>query len=123
MRQISNNVDLLGHLGNEVEFKCYENGTKKASCTLATNEQYKNNKGELIKKTEWHKIVAWGKNAEMMSKVLSKGSLVKINGSLTTRKYTKENTEVMVTEIMVHEFFNLSKNKWTTEEQPMVASY
>ena len=108
---LKNSVQLIGNMGKDVVLTTFENGNKKAALVLATNDYYTNNKGEKVKQTEWHNIIAWGKTAELMAESLNKGSEVAIQGKLTNRSYTdKEGNTRYVTEIVVNEFFKIAKS-------------
>ena len=72
MNAIKNRVQLIGNVGNDPEIKNLEGGKKLANLTIATNDSYKNDKGEKVEQTEWHRVVAWGKTAEIIEKVLAK---------------------------------------------------
>ena len=110
MNNLKNSVQLIGNLGRDVELKEIANGSKVAKFTLATNDYYKNNKGELVKETQWHSIVAWGKTAELMAKVLKKGSNVVLQGKLVHRTYEdKEGNIKYTSEVKVNEFINMTK--------------
>ena len=110
MNSLKNNVQLIGNLGRDVELITFENGMQKANLRLATNDYYKNNDGEKVQQTEWHNLVAWGKRAELMSKILKKGSEVAIQGKLTHRSYEdKEGAKRSVSEIVVQEFLKITK--------------
>lgn len=123
MQVLKNSVQLIGNLGREVEIRSFESGSKKASLTLATTEYYKNNKGELVKNTQWHNLVAWGKNAETMAKVLTKGSLVAVAGSLSNRSYTDSSGQTRyITEVLVSEFMKLDKSGGKGEEEASTAT-
>ena len=87
MNTLINNVHLIGNLGKNVELKNFDSGSKKASFPLATTESYKNTKGEYVKNTQWHNVIAWGRNAELIAKALEKGSKVAIQGTLNYRTY------------------------------------
>ena len=106
MSILANSVQLIGHLGKDVEVKTFESGSKKATFSLATTKKYKNQNGEYVKDTQWHNIVAWGRNAESFSKALAKGNKVAIQGTLNYRSYegqdgkTRYITEVLVTDLM-----------------------
>ena len=65
MSTLKNRVQLIGNVGNDPEVKTFEGGKKVANLTIATNESYRNEKGEKVEQTEWHRIVAWGKTAEI----------------------------------------------------------
>ncbi|MBK8628335.1 MAG: single-stranded DNA-binding protein [Saprospiraceae bacterium] len=107
---LKNSVQLIGNIGKDVILSTFEKGTKKASLVIATNDFYTNNKGEKIKQTEWHNLVAWGKTAEMMSESLSKGNEIAIQGKLSNRSYEdKEGVTRYITEIVVNEFYKLNR--------------
>ena len=108
---LKNSVQLIGNMGKDVVLTNFDNGNKKAALVLATNDFYTNNKGEKVKQTEWHNVVAWGKTAELMAESLSKGSEVAIQGKLTNRSYTdKDGNTKYVTEIVVNEFFRIARS-------------
>ena len=108
---IKNSVQLIGNIGKDVEILNFENGNKKASVSIATTDYYTNNKGEKVKQTEWHNLIAWGKTAELMAQVLHKGNEVAIQGKLTNRSYAdKTGVTRYVTEIVVNEFYKISRN-------------
>ncbi|RYY43043.1 MAG: single-stranded DNA-binding protein, partial [Chitinophagaceae bacterium] len=76
--------------------------------SVATNETYSNAKGEKVKETQWHNLIAWGKTAEIVEKYLAKGSEVVIEGKLINRSYTdKEGNKKYVTEVEVAELLML----------------
>ena len=81
-----NKAIIIGHLGRDPELK---QGQSALFCNLsvATDESYQDNNGNKISRTEWHRIVVYGKQAENCAKYLKKGSLVYIEGSLQTRKW------------------------------------
>ena len=110
MNNLKNTVQLIGNLGRDVELKEISTGSKVANFTLATNDYYKNNKGELVKETQWHTIVAWGKTAELMAKILKKGNTVVLQGKLVHRTYEdKDGNQKYTSEVKVHEFMNMTK--------------
>ena len=82
-----NKVILIGRLGRDPELRYTGGGQAVANFSLATDESYKDRNGEKQKKTEWHRIVLWGKSAERVTDFLQKGTLVLIEGRMTTRKY------------------------------------
>lgn len=93
------------------EIKNLDNGNKLAKFSIATNETYKNTKGEKVTDTQWHNVVAWGKTAELVEKFVRKGKEVGLEGKLTTRSYeTKEGEKRYVTEVVLNEFL-LLQNK------------
>ena len=116
MNAIKNTVQLIGNLGKDVAITVFESGSKKASVSIATTTYHKNAKGELVKNTQWHNLVAWGRNAELMAQVLEKGNQVAITGSLSTRLYEDKNKVTRtITEIMVDEFMKISKPEASTD--------
>ncbi len=82
-----NKVMLIGHLGTDPEMRVTPNGTNVANFTIATNESFKNSSGQLQERTEWHKIVVWGKLAEICNQYLKKGRQVYVEGKLQTRSW------------------------------------
>jgi len=107
MNNLRNKVQLIGNLGQAPEIINFENGNKLAKISLATNESYKNAKGEKVDAVQWHNAIAWGKQAELFEKYTKKGQEVAIEGKLVTRSYeTKEgekrtNTEVQISEVLL----------------------
>ncbi len=83
MSTIRNKVQLIGNVGNAPEVRHLESGKKVASFSLATNEIYKNSKGEKVQNTQWHNIVAWGNTAEIVEQYVGKGKEIAIEGKLT----------------------------------------
>jgi len=108
MSTLKNKVQLIGNLGNDPEIINLESGKTLAKFTLATNENYKNTKGEKVTDTQWHNIVAWGKTAEIIEKYVTKGKEVAIEGKLTTRSYeSKSGEKRYITEIVCNELLLL----------------
>ena len=110
MNTLRNKVQLIGNLGNDPEIINLESGKKMAKFSIATNESYKNTKGEKIVDTQWHNIVAWGKTADIIKKYVSKGKEIAIEGKLTSRSYdTKEGNKRYITEVVCNEVLLLGK--------------
>jgi single-strand DNA-binding protein len=110
MNALRNKVQLIGHVGNDPEIKILDGGKKLANFTVATNESYKNDKGEKVEETQWHKLVAWGKTAEIIEKYVTKGKEIAIEGKLTHRSYEDKNGEKRyVTEVVVNDVLLLGK--------------
>ncbi|SHL74646.1 single-stranded DNA-binding protein [Flavobacterium chilense] len=110
MNAMKNRVQLIGNAGSDPEVKTLENGRKLAYLSIATNESYKNDKGEKIEQTEWHRVTAWGKTAEIIEKYVVKGKEVAVEGKLTHRSYDDKNGEKRyVTEVVINEILLLSK--------------
>lgn len=99
-----NKVILVGHLGQDPEVRYMPNGGAVANITLATSESWRDKAtGEQKEKTEWHRVVLFGKLAEIAGEYLRKGSQVYIEGSLQTRKWTDQaGVEKYTTEIVVN---------------------
>jgi single-strand DNA-binding protein len=113
MRNLKNSVQLLGHIGAKPEVKEFESGKKIAKFTLATNESFKNNKGEKVENTEWHNIVVWdARLVNLTESYLDKGSQVLLEGKLTSRAWeNKEGNTSYTTEIIVNDIFMLGSKK------------
>ncbi|OFY83117.1 MAG: single-stranded DNA-binding protein [Bacteroidetes bacterium RIFCSPLOWO2_12_FULL_35_15] len=110
MNALRNKVQLIGNLGMNPEIKTLESGKKLAKMSIATNESYKNTNGELVKETQWHNLIAWGKTADIIEKYLKKGSEVAIEGKLINSNYTdKDGQKKYVTEIQVNELLMFGK--------------
>ena len=110
MYALKNKVQLIGNLGNAPEVRNTETGKKLVRFSVATNEQYKNAKGERVTETQWHNLIAWGKVAEIAEKFLAKGTEVAIEGKLINRNYMdKEGNKKYITEIQVTELLLLGK--------------
>jgi single-strand DNA-binding protein len=108
MNALRNKVQLIGHLGANPEVKKLDGGKTIAKFSMATNESYKNQKGEKVEETQWHNIVAWGKTAELMEQLLAKGKEVMVEGKLTSRSYEdKEGNKRYITEVVAQEFLLL----------------
>jgi single-strand DNA-binding protein len=110
MYALKNKVQLIGNLGNAPEVRNTEGGKKLVRFSVATNESYKNAKGERVTETQWHNLIAWGKVADIAEKFLVKGTEVAIEGKLINRNYTdKEGNKKYFTEIQVNELLLLTK--------------
>lgn len=106
---MKNKVQLIGHVGQEPEVKTVNN-KKVANITLATNDSYTNDKGEKVEQTEWHRLTAWGKTAEIIEKYVAKGKEIAVTGKLTYHSYDdKDGVKRYVTEILVNEVLLLGK--------------
>ncbi len=105
-----NKVQLIGHVGQEPEIKEFEGGRKVANITLATNDYYTNDKGEKVEQTEWHRISAWGKVAEIIEKYVDKGKEIAVEGKLTHRSYDdKDGNKKYITEVVANDILLLGK--------------
>lgn len=110
MYALKNKVQLIGNLGNAPEVRTLEGGKKMARFSIATNETYRNAKGEKITETQWHNMIAWGKVAEIAEKYLTKGKEVVVEGKLVSRNYTdKDGNKKYSTEVQVNELLMLGE--------------
>ena len=102
-----NKVILVGNLGRDPEIRYTSGGASVANFTLATSERWTDKSGEKQERTEWHKIVAWGKLAEICGEYMSKGKQVYIEGKIQTRSWedkdgqTRYTTEIKADNIML----------------------
>jgi len=100
-----NKVILVGRLGRDPETRFTSGGQAVANFSIATDESYKDRNGERQKRTEWHRLVVWGKQAEIVQKYLKKGSEAYFEGRLQTREWQdKEGQKRTTTEIVVTDF-------------------
>jgi single-strand DNA-binding protein len=82
-----NKVILIGNLGRDPELRYTQSGQAVANFTLATTERFPTKDGERQERTEWHRVVAWGRTAELCAQYLSKGRSVYVEGRLQTREW------------------------------------
>lgn len=95
-----NKVILIGRLGGDPELKYTSNGTAQALINLATSERWKDSDGNQQEKTEWHRVIAWRRQAEFAGEWLKKGRLVCIEGKLSTRSWEKDGQKRYMTEVV-----------------------
>ncbi len=111
MNALKNSVRLIGHLGDTPKVRKLESGKTVANLSIATNEIYRDSNGEKQSETTWHRLVAWGKQAEIVENYLKKGSEIAIEGKLTNRSYDDKNgVKQYITEIIVNSLLMLDKN-------------
>ena len=109
MNALKNSVRLVGHLGKDPEFHNYGSGKDCARVSIATNERFKNQSGDWEADTQWHRLVFWGKLAEVARDHLSTGTQVMVEGKLINRTYEDEKDQVRyITEIRVGQLLILS---------------
>lgn len=101
-----NKVQLIGNLGRDPEVRFTQDGRAMATLSVATSESWRDkNSGEPQERTEWHRVVIWGKPAELAQQLLHKGSKVYVEGQLQTRKWTdQQGQERYTTEVVVSGF-------------------
>lgn len=107
-----NQVTLIGNIGGDIELKTLEGDNSVANFSVATSSSYKDKSGEWQDQTEWHRIVAWGNQANFAHKYLSKGSKVYISGKIVTRSWDdKDGNKKYSTEIVAAQVKNLDKRE------------
>lgn len=98
-----NKVILLGNLGADPELRMTNGGQAVLKLRLATQERYQDRSGTTQERTEWHSVVVWGKRAEALGKLLSKGSRILVEGSLRTSSYEdRDGQKRYKTEVQAH---------------------
>ena len=115
-----NKVILIGNLGNDPEVRYTAGGAAVSNISVATSESWKDKNGEKQEKTEWHNLVFYRRLAEVVGEHLKKGSLIYVEGKITTEKYQKDGEDRYVTKIVVSEMKMLGGNK--TDGEPHVAA-
>ena len=104
-----NKAILIGNLGADPETRFTQDGTCVCNIRLATTERFKNRDGERQERTEWHRVVMWGKLGEIANEYLKKGARVYIEGKIETRKWTdRDGNDKYTTEIRANEMKMLS---------------
>lgn len=110
MSKSLNRVELIGNVKDAPEVRFTGSGVAVCSIDLATNESYKDKEGVQQESTEWHRLVAWGKVAEILGEHLERGAQIYVDGKLKTRSYEdKEGVTKYVTEITIRDFMFLSR--------------
>lgn len=106
-----NKVIIIGTLGKDPEMRYLPNGNAVCSMSLATDEGYKDKDGQQVDKTEWHRIEAFGRLAEIMGEYLKKGSKCYVEGKLRTDEYEKDGIKRYSTKIIASEMTMLDKKE------------
>lgn len=110
-----NKATIIGNLGADPEFKETQNGTALANLSIATNEKWKDKTGEKKERTEWHRVVFFGRTAEVCREYLTKGQQVYVEGRIQTDKYEKDGETRYATKIVGHEMKMLGGKASNTE--------
>jgi single-strand DNA-binding protein len=114
-----NKVILIGRLGKDPEVRYTPDGTMVTNFNLATDEGYKDKSGEKVQKTEWHRIVTFGKLAEICGNYLVKGKLVFVEGRIQTRSWEdKDGIKRFTTEIVANNMQMLDSKGQTKADGP-----
>jgi single-strand DNA-binding protein len=106
-----NKVMLIGNVGKDPEVTTLDSGSKVAKFTLATSERYTDKSGQKQEKTEWHNIVAWGPQADVIEKYVTKGKQLYIEGSIRSRQWEQDGVKRYATDINLNSFVFLSSAK------------
>ncbi|HPF98214.1 MAG: single-stranded DNA-binding protein [Flavobacteriaceae bacterium] len=108
MNTLRNKVQLIGRLGQDPEIITFDDGTKMAKFSMATDDSYKDKKGDKVERTYWHNIVVKNGLVKVVESYVNKGQEIIIEGKLTSRSYeTKEGEKRYVTEIICNELLML----------------
>lgn len=99
-----NKVLLLGNVGKDPEIKTTPSGQQVASFSLATSRRWKDRDGNKQEKTEWHNVVVWGKQAEVVAQYVTKGKTLFVEGRIETRSWEKDGAKQYRTEIICENF-------------------
>ncbi|MCY4645066.1 MAG: single-stranded DNA-binding protein [Bacteriovoracales bacterium] len=114
-----NKVIILGRLGQDPEVKQTASGLAVTNFSVATNEQWTDKQGEKQKRTEWHRVVAWGRQAELCGQYLSKGRQVYVEGRLQTRSWEdNQGQKRYTTEIKANAVQFLDRSEGTSSDTP-----
>ena len=120
--QVRNSITLIGNLGSAPEVRTTEAGLTITTFSLATNETYRDKNGERQTRTDWHKVVSFGKLADVFGKYLHQGSQVCIAGALRYNKWIDKHDQVRNTaEVHAHSFTFLSGGKQSEAEAELEA--
>ena len=112
MNSLKNKVQLIGNLGQNPEIISFENGNKLAKLVMATNESYKDLKGERITNTQWHNLIAWGKTADIIEKYLKKGQEIAIEGKLIHESFEgKDGIKRQASKVQISELVMIGSKK------------
>lgn len=117
MARSVNKVILLGNLGKDAELSSTTGGQSVCKFTLATNRAWKDKNGELQEETEWHSIVLWGKSAEALTRYLTKGQKIYIEGRIKSRTWEgKDGAKHYATDIVADQIVFAGSGRGTSEE-------
>lgn len=112
-----NKVILIGRAGKDPEIRYTQDNTMIVSLSLATDESYKDKSGEKMQKTEWHKIVAFGKLAEIIGNYVQKGKLLYFEGRLQTRSWDDKGVKRYSTEIVASNMKMLERKEAVAQDE------
>lgn len=120
-----NRVTLIGNAVDDAEFRELDSGSMMANVVVATNRNWVSSDGEQKEDTQFHRVVAWNKLAEIFDQLIKKGDKVYIEGRVQTRKFTnaegeeKSSTEIVANEmILLRSKYDVGEDSGTSEEPP-----
>ncbi|MDA3941931.1 MAG: single-stranded DNA-binding protein [Bacteroidetes bacterium] len=112
MTTLNNTVQLIGRAGLDPEIKSFDKDRKMARFSIATNSYYYNQKGERVEDTQWHQVIAWGKTAEVVEKIVKKGREIAVSGKLTNRNWDdKDGNKRYATEVEINHIIAFGKSE------------
>jgi single-strand DNA-binding protein len=115
---MENKAIILGNVGSDPEIKHLDGGNAVANFSVATSETYKDKSGEKKTETEWHRVVIWGKLAEIVEKYVKKGQQLYLVGKIKTRKWTdKDGNDKFTTEILCNQMLMIGKKDAPASEE------
>ncbi|CAM3764925.1 single-stranded DNA-binding protein [Flavobacterium cucumis] len=107
---MKNSVQLIGKVGQEPEIRNLEGGKKIANISIATSEVYYRENGDKVEQTQWHRVTAWGKTADIIERFVTKGKEIAIEGKLTHKSYEdKDGIKRFVSQVFAKEILLISK--------------
>lgn len=109
MGNIRNSVKLIGNVGSDISLEETKNGKKFVQFSLAINNKVKNAQGEVEQNTNWFRVTAWNKTAELVAQYVVKGDEIAIDGFLNSNSYQKGEEKRIVVEVVVNEFLKMKK--------------
>lgn len=119
MNTMKNTVQLIGNLGNDPETREFPNGNRLTTISVATTERFKGANNEWKEDTQWHRVVAWGRQAERVAQTLRKGSRVALQGRLVHRAYDgKDGQKRYLTEVVLSDFQAMGARAGSGERGP-----
>ena len=113
-----NKCTFIGRIGQEIDLRYLPNGTACANFSLAVGDDYKTKDGEKVEQTEWVKISAFGKPAEVLGQYCTKGSKLYVEGKLKTRSWEKDGVKQYMTEISLADFQMLDSKPADGQQRP-----
>jgi len=122
-RGSANRVILVGHVGAKPEVRYTPSGAPVANFNLATNETWTNNDGQRQERTDWHRVVAWRKLAEICEKFVDKGSLLYLEGKLQTRSWEDKNGSKRYTTEVVADTLTMLGGRGDMSGEPAEEQY